>query len=243
MEAVEMQSLNKFIDNAGARWLAIAGMLIAGPSFILNVFAHDGVMPEDVDRTDGIFSLMLVAGVALIVMALIAVRPSPVGRRGRWLLYVEAVMVVLAGAWAVCVTADPANADSTNPFIVIADTCWPLHQAFMLIVGIVAVRAGRWPSPSKFLLFGPVLGLTILGVAFGLGADYLAAAALGGGWVIAGVGVVAVASCETGPVMPPTVATAPSRLPKCNRLVSQRRPFGPFCIVGRATIKGYSPES
>jgi hypothetical protein len=184
-----------------ARWLATIGILVAGPAFLMNFVAHGGVMPgpDEVDRVDGAFSLMFMAGVALIVAALIIAVPSPVGRKGRWLLYLEAAMVVLAAVWAGFIIADPANIDSNNPLIVAGDASWPLHQALMLVIGIVAVRAGRWPAPAKYMLFGPFVGVAILLVSAALDLDALAAAAIGGGWTFAAAGVIAVVagSCAT----------------------------------------------
>jgi hypothetical protein len=182
-----------------SRFLAAAGALLAGPAFILNVIAHDGVMPgpDEVDRTDGAFSLMFMAGALLVVAALILVQPSPLGRKGRWLLYVEAAMVVLGGFWAACVIADPqGTVDSNNPLILIGDACWPLHQVFMLVVGITAMRAGRWPSPERFTLFGPTIGLIVLGIGMATGVDALAAAGIGAGWMVAAIGVRCVTSCR-----------------------------------------------
>lgn len=179
--------------NTSSRLLGLAGAAVAGPSFVLNVFFHDGVMPgpDEVDRMDGWFSLMFMAGAALGVAALLLARPAPLGPRGRWFLYVEAAMVALGAMWAGFIIADPGNVDSTNPFVLIGDACWPLHQVFMLFVGIAVVRSGRWASPLRFAVFGPVLGIVILGVGFAAGVDYLAAAGIGSGWAIVGLAIAA----------------------------------------------------
>jgi hypothetical protein len=198
-----MKSLSRLKEtdmNTLSRWLATVGALIAGPSFVLNVVAHNGVMPgpDEVDRTDGAFSLMFMAGAALVVAALILVRPSPLGRKGRWLLVPEAAMVVLGGIWAAAIVIDPANVDSNNPLIVAGDASWPLHQVFMLVIGIAAVRADLWDSPTKFTLFGPVAGILGLGLGFAAGFDHLAAGSIGAGWMIVAIGIVCVSStsCE-----------------------------------------------
>lgn len=178
-----------------ARILAAIGIALAAPSFVLNVIAHDGVLPsENLDRTDGAFSLMLMAGAAFVVAALFAVRPSPLGRIGRRLLVVEAVMVTLAAVWAALLMVDPAIVEDPNPLVAICDACWPLHQVFMIVVGIAAVRAAHWPKPERFSLFGPAVGLLILGIGAGTGVDLLAAVGIGLGWTIAGAGVIAVTS-------------------------------------------------
>jgi hypothetical protein len=177
--------------NQIVRILGAAGALIAGPSFVLNTYAHDGIMPtaDDVDRLDGVFSLLFMAGAALCVAALIFVRPSPLGRRGRWLLYVEAGMVVMGAVWAGFIVADPDNLGSSNPLVVIGDACWPLHQVFMLVVGIAIVRTGTWRAPLRYAAFGPVLGIVTLFAGVNAGLDYVSAAGIGGGWAIVGAGL------------------------------------------------------
>ena len=183
--------------NDVSKWLATVGVLVAGPAFLLNFVAHGGVMPgpDEVDRVDGAFSLMFMVGVGLIVAALLVAQPSPLGCKRRW-LFVEATMVVLAAVWAVFITIDPKNLDSNNPLIVAGDASWPLHQLFMLFVGILAVRANVWPSPAKFALFGPAAGVIVLLISAVLNADIVAATAIGAGWAIAGAGVIAATSKE-----------------------------------------------
>jgi hypothetical protein len=173
------------------RALAAAGVAIAAPAFVFNYVAHGFELPgpDDVDRLDGVFSLMFMTGVALIVTALIACSPSPLGRKGRHLLYVEAAMVALAGMWSVAIIADPGLSDSSNPLLIIGDGAWPIHQAFMLIVGIAGLRARRWPSPERYALFGPFFSVVCLMAAWTAGADLLAAVFLSAGWASVGVGI------------------------------------------------------
>ncbi len=180
--------------------LAALGALIAGPAFLLNFAWHGGTMPgpNEVDRADGAFSLMFMAGVSLIVAAMIDCRPSPVARKGRWLLYVESAMVALAAVWAGAVIVDPAYADSSNPLLLAGDASWPLHQALMLVIGIVAVRAGRWPSPARFALFAPTVGVVLVVTSSAVGADVVAAAAIGAGWAIVAAGVLTATSLRAG---------------------------------------------
>jgi hypothetical protein len=139
---------------------------------------------------------MFMGGVALIVAALILAQPSPVGCKGGRLLWLEATMVGFAAMWAALIIADPGNSGSNHPVLLIGDACWPLHQALMLVIGIVAVRADRWPSPAKYTLFGPAAGLVVLIAGAALGVDIVSATAIGAGWVIAAAGVIAVTSSE-----------------------------------------------
>jgi hypothetical protein len=180
--------------NISPRFLAVTGAAIAGPSFILNAVAHGGELPnvDDVDRLDGLFSLMFMVGAAFVMASLFAVRPSPLGRRGRFLLYPEALMVGLGGMWAVFILADPGFVHSEAPLVMAGDASWPLHQVFMAVVGATAAVSKRWPSPARFTLFGPAAGIVVLGLGAATGVDLLAAFGIGAGWVITAAGVVSV---------------------------------------------------
>lgn len=175
--------------HAFARPLGAFGALVALPAFSLNVIAHGGTLPgpDDVDRLDGVFSLQLMVEVAFIVSGLALARPSPLGRWARWLLYIEAGMVTLAGVWSAMLAVDPALIeDESNPLVVVGDACWPLHQALMLFVGIAAARAALWPSPARYALFGPAVGLTGLLTAAAADLDVVAALSIGIGWAVVG---------------------------------------------------------
>lgn len=176
--------------------LAGLGAAIAAPAFLINFAWHDWHLPgpevEELDRMDGVFSFMLMTGVALIVAALYLVRPSPLGRVGRYLLVVEAAMVVLAAIWSAVLIVDTQYVVDNESMLLLAlgDASWPLHQLFMLAIGIAALRHGQWPSPSRYALFGPVAGVVILLIAAASEADVVVAISIGLGWAIAGAGVI-----------------------------------------------------
>ena len=178
--------------NAPSRLLALLGIALAAPAFLITWLGSGFELPSpddgSLDRLDSAMSLVFMAGAALIVAAIYRYDPSPLGRKGRWLLYVEAVMVVFAAAWALWVLIDP-DANHDNVLLAIFDACWPLHQVFMLFVGIAAVRARRWPSPARYMLAGPAAAVLLLGVSAAVGSDLLAALALGAGWTTAGAAV------------------------------------------------------
>jgi hypothetical protein len=198
-----------------ASTLAVIGIVLVVPAFFLNYVAHDFTIPgpDEVDRLDGVFSVVFMAGGAFIVAALFTTRPAPLGRKGRWLLGVEAVMVVLALIWSAAVIVDPlAIVDSKNPLFLAGDASWPLHQVFMLVVGIAAVRGGSWPSPARYALFGPVAGVAVAISSMVVGVDILVAVGLGGGWAIAASGVL-LAERDPAPTRdaaPPETTRAPA---------------------------------
>jgi hypothetical protein len=150
---------------------------------------------EDMDRLDGAFSLMLIAGAASVLGALFVVNPEPLVGRARVLLRVEAVLVAMAGVWAVLLVIDPEIVrDDVSPAVAVLDACWPLHQLLMLVVGIAGLMNGQWPSPARYALFGPWAGLMVLGAGASVGPDLVAAIGIGAGWAVAGAGVLAVTS-------------------------------------------------
>jgi hypothetical protein len=182
------------------RLLARTGALIAGPSFVLNAAYHGGSMPGpgEIDRADGAFSIMFMVGAALVFAAIVLARPLPLGRKTRWLLAIEAILIAMAFTWAVVGTIDPKAVEDPNVFVAICDGGWPLHQVFMLVIGISGAVSKKWPSPDRFFLFGPVIGILLLGAGAGAGIDYLAASGIGAGWVIAAIGVLRV-TCSSNP--------------------------------------------
>jgi len=198
---------NPWSTSVTPRTLALLGMAFAGPAFVMNVIWHAGTMPgpDEVDRLDGFFSLVFMVGAGAVVAGLLTVEPSPVGRKGRVLLYVEAALVVAGGTWAAIMINDPGAIDSNNPVVLIGDASWPLHQALMLVTGTVAWRAHRWTGSARYALYGPAIGLAALGVGFAAGIDLLAAAGIGSGWVIAALGIIA---------MTPEPAAQDERLPR-----------------------------
>lgn len=179
-------------DAATSRLLALAGAALAFPAFLINLIAHDGALPtDDLDRADGVFSFMFMAGAALVVAALVVARPPAFGRRGRWLLVPEAAMVALAAIWAIMLAIDPDLVDSySNPLVALGDSSWPLHQLFMLVVGIAAMRGGQWPSPQKYALFGPVAAVVVVIASAALELDALAAVALSLSWTTVAAGII-----------------------------------------------------
>lgn len=93
----------------------------------------------------GIFLLGLLA----LLLAMRATRATGSGRLGRWVLNAEIVAVTLAIAWNIPYAFD-ANRESTLVLTVL-DAFWPLSMVGLVAVGVLVVRARRWPAPTRYL--------------------------------------------------------------------------------------------
>ncbi len=76
-------------------------------------------------------------------------RGDRTGRWGRGILAAEVVAVVLAIGWTLPYMFD-ANRANTGVLVVL-DFFWPLSMAGLIIVGVLVLRARRWPAPTRYL--------------------------------------------------------------------------------------------
>ena len=76
-------------------------------------------------------------------------RATGISRVARAAVAAEFAAVVLAIGWTVAYIADPAR--SPGILLQVLDVFWPLSMLGTLVVGALVARAGRWPSPWRFL--------------------------------------------------------------------------------------------
>jgi hypothetical protein len=88
-------------------------------------------------------------GLLALLATMWATAATGTGRWGRGILAAEGVAVVLATAWTVPYLFD-ANRPNTG-ILVVLDAFWPLSMAGLIAVGILVVRARRWPAPTRYL--------------------------------------------------------------------------------------------
>ncbi len=88
-------------------------------------------------------------GLLGLLLTMRATSATGAGRLGRWVLNAEIVAVVLAIAWNIPYAFD-ANRESTL-VLTILDAFWPLSMVGLIVVGILVVRARRWPIPARYL--------------------------------------------------------------------------------------------
>ena len=93
----------------------------------------------------GVFQLGLLSLLAVLWVT----HGTGVTRTARGLLAAEVVAVVLALAWTVPYLFD-ANRPTTG-ILVVLDAFWPLSMLGLIVIGILVVRAGRWPRPLRYL--------------------------------------------------------------------------------------------
>jgi hypothetical protein len=112
-----------------------------------------GVPEEGVNDAVEIWgSLAFQLGVVALLVAMRgtdATGPSPAGR---WVLSGEAALMALAIAWTVPHLSDPSyQATHDSTLLVVLDAAWPLSMVGLVAVGVMVVRAHRWPAPLRWL--------------------------------------------------------------------------------------------
>jgi hypothetical protein len=132
------------------------GVLIALGAIIWSIgWLQAGVRPIGPDGmpindqveiwASGVFQL----GALALLLIMRATRATGTTRAGRWILNVEIVAMVLAIAWTIPYLFD-ANRP-TNLLLTVLDVFWPLSMVGLIAVGVMVVRARRWPTPVRYL--------------------------------------------------------------------------------------------
>jgi hypothetical protein len=93
----------------------------------------------------GVFQLGLLGMLAVMWFS----HATGPGRSSRVVLASEVVALLLAMAWTAPYLFD-ANRATTGALVVL-DLFWPLSMVGLIIVGVMVARAGRWPSPVRYL--------------------------------------------------------------------------------------------
>jgi hypothetical protein len=93
----------------------------------------------------GVFQLGLLA----LLAVLWGTSATGTGRWGRTALAAEGVAVVLAVGWTIPYLFDANRAHTGLP--VVLDVFWPLSMAGLIIIGVLVLRARRWPAPTRYL--------------------------------------------------------------------------------------------
>jgi hypothetical protein len=93
----------------------------------------------------GVYQLGLLA----LLAVLWATSATGTGRWGRTALAAEGAAVVLAIGWTVPHLFD-ANRGDTG-LLAVLDVFWPLSLVGLIVVGVLVLRARRWPAPIRYL--------------------------------------------------------------------------------------------
>lgn len=124
--------------------LVTLGGILWGLSWILTP-SQQGDNSQVEIWASGVFQLGLLALLAVMW----ASWATGTSRTARGLLAAEVVAVILALAWTVPYLFD-ANRPTTGVLVVL-DAFWPLSMAGLIVIGVMVARAGRWPSPVRYL--------------------------------------------------------------------------------------------
>lgn len=112
-----------------------------------------GVPEEGVNKAVEIWgSFAFQFGIVALLVAMRGTDATGTSRWGRWVLSGEAVLMALAIAWTVPHLADPNyQAKNDDVVLMVLDAAWPLSMLGLVAVGVMVVRARRWPSPLRWL--------------------------------------------------------------------------------------------
>lgn len=103
-------------------------------------------------------------GLLALLAVMWATCATGTGRWARTALALEGVAVVLAFAWTVPYLFD-ANRANTG-LLAVLDFFWPLSMAGLIVVGVLVLRARRWPAPTRYL---PLVASLLIPVDIALG--------------------------------------------------------------------------
>lgn len=96
-------------------------------------------------------------GLLALLAVMWATSATGTGRWGRAVLVGEGVAVVLAIGWTVPYLFDANRAN--EGLLAVLDLFWPLSMAGLVLVGLLVLRARRWPAPARYL---PLLASLVL---------------------------------------------------------------------------------
>jgi hypothetical protein len=142
-EALEGDQMSvKTIRGCG---VAVAlGGIVWGAAWLLSPSQPDRNSHVEI-WASGVFQLGLFALLAVMW----ATAATGIGRWARTALVAEGVAVALAFAWTVPYLFDANRPD--NGLLLVLDPFWPLSMVGLIVIGVLVVRARRWPAPLRYL--------------------------------------------------------------------------------------------
>jgi hypothetical protein len=138
--------------------------------------------------TAGIASFVFMFGWICTNLAMQQMQATGTGLWGKIVLQIQLVGLVLAMLFGFFEATQLLAED--NLLFVITDMCWPLSMLFMIVVGIMTIRANRWAGWQRFV---PLICALWLPVAMGIGMGAESNPALGVASTLIGFGWTAVA--------------------------------------------------
>jgi hypothetical protein len=152
-----------FVTN---RLLGTLGML-AAPMMLAEMLIF-GFMQHGSNRVIGALSAIYIAGWICTAVGMRRLRAAGNTSLSKGVFVAQLVGLTLAFLWALHeIVYSDAGKDSV--FFRVTDAAWPLSHLFMLVVGILTLRAGVWTGWQRFAPF-----LVGLALPAGIGASLIA---------------------------------------------------------------------
>jgi hypothetical protein len=120
--------------------------MICAPALLIEALI-DPIDPNPL--TIGIASFVFMLGWLCTNIAMQQMQAIGTGLAAKIVLRVQMVGVTLAMIFGVIEAGQLLPDD--NIIFIITDLCWPLSMLFMLVVGIMAIRANRWAGWQRFM--------------------------------------------------------------------------------------------
>ena len=159
------------------RVLGTLGML-AGPMMLAEMLIF-GFTQHGSNRVIGVLGVFYIAGWICTAVGMRRSRVTGDGALGKGAFVVQLVGLLLAFLWSLHEILYSGD-DRSGVFYGVTDAAWPLSHLFMLVIGVLTLRAGVWRGWRRFapLLVGLALPVAIaaslvagrawMGIAFGI---------------------------------------------------------------------------
>jgi hypothetical protein len=141
------------------RILGTIAMICAPALFIEGV-----TLPTQNNVTIGIASIVFMLGWACSNIGMQRMQAIGTGLAAKIVLWVQLFGILMAMLFGFLEATEIVAED--NLLFIITDLCWPLSMVFMIVVGIMAIRANRWAGWQRF---APLLCAAWLPVAMLIG--------------------------------------------------------------------------
>lgn len=166
------------------RTLGTIAMICAPVMFVSGLISPTEPMPV----VTGIASFAFMFGWICINLGMQQMQATGTGMWGKLVLRIQIVGLFLAMVFGILEATQVVAED--NLLFLITDICWPLSMLFMIVVGIMTIRANRWAGWQRFV---PLICALWLPVAMVIGMGAESNPALGPASMLIGFGWMAVA--------------------------------------------------
>jgi hypothetical protein len=111
-------------------------------------FVENGLYDRFVMTSDsGIRNLIFMTGWICSVLGLYKIHQPTITKGQKIIFIIQLMLLVLANLWNVCEIINPL---STSPIVFLLNFTWPLGGFFMIVTGIVVIRAKKMKDWKKY---------------------------------------------------------------------------------------------